>query len=99
MAMPTTTLGPGGPVVSRIGLGVAALGRAAYITAGRPGDLPDRSVAGMRAQSFVVLDAAYAAGVRYVDVARSYGRAEEFLGGWLAARDRPEGVVGLKWGY
>src|SRR5579875_3300118 len=99
MAMPTTTLGPGGPVVSRIGLGLAALGRPAYITAGRPGDLPDRSVAGMRAQSFVVLDAAYAAGVRYVDVARSYGRAEEFLGGWLAGRDHPDVVVGSKWGY
>lgn len=99
MAMPTTTLGPGGPVVSRIGLGLAALGRPAYITAGRPGDLPDRSVAGMRAQSFTVLDAAWAAGVRYVDVARSYGRAEEFLGGWLAERDRPDVVVGSKWGY
>jgi aryl-alcohol dehydrogenase-like predicted oxidoreductase len=99
MAMATTTLGPGGPVVSRIGLGLAALGRPAYITAGRPGDLPDRSVAGMRAQSFVVLDAAYAAGVRYVDVARSYGRAEEFLGGWLAERGRRDVVVGSKWGY
>jgi aryl-alcohol dehydrogenase-like predicted oxidoreductase len=99
MAMPTTTLGPGGPAVSRIGLGLAALGRPAYITVGRPGDLPDRSVAGMRAQSFTVLDAAYAAGVRYVDVARSYGRAEEFLGGWLAERDHPDVVVGSKWGY
>jgi aryl-alcohol dehydrogenase-like predicted oxidoreductase len=100
--MPTTTLGPGGPrdpVVSRIGLGLAALGRPAYITAGRPGDLPDRSVAGLRAQSFTMLDAAYAAGVRYVDVARSYGRAEEFLGGWLTARDHPDVVVGSKWGY
>lgn len=99
MAVPTTTLGPGGPVVSRIGLGLAALGRPAYITAGRPGDLPDRSVAGLRAQSFAVLDAAYAAGVRYVDVARSYGRAEEFLGGWLAERGHPDVAVGSKWGY
>ncbi|MBV9792441.1 MAG: aldo/keto reductase [Actinobacteria bacterium] len=97
--MATTTLGPGGPLVSRIGLGLAALGRPAYITGGRPGDLPDRSVAGMRAQSFTVLDAAYAAGVRYVDVARSYGRAEEFLGGWLAERRHPDLVVGSKWGY
>ena len=93
------TLGPGGPVVSRIGLGLAALGRPAYITGGRGGDLPDRSVAGLRAQSHTVLDAAYAAGIRYVDAARSYGRAEEFLGGWLAARDHPDVVVGTKWGY
>src|SRR5579875_3781484 len=57
--MPLSRLGPGGPVVSRIGLGLAALGRPAYITTGRAGDLPDRSVEGMRAQSFTVLDAAY----------------------------------------
>ena len=56
-------------------------------------------MAGLRAQSFTMLDAAYAAGVRYVDVARSYGRAEEFLGGWLTARDHPDVVVGSKWGY
>ena len=93
------TLGPGGPVVSRIGLGLAALGGPAYITGGRGGDLPDRSVAGLRAQSHTVLDAAYAAGIRYADAARSYGRAEEFLGGWLAARDHPDVIVGSKWGY
>src|SRR5207237_1049144 len=50
--MPTTTLGPGGPAVSRIGLGLAALGRPAYINSGRQDDLPDRSVAGLRARSF-----------------------------------------------
>src|SRR5438876_11491246 len=82
--LPTATLGVGGPVVSRIGLGLAALGRPAYITSGREDDLPDRSVAGLRARTFSVLDAAYAAGVCYVDAARACGRAEEFLGGWLA---------------
>src|ERR1700751_1696715 len=97
--MPTATLRVGGPVVSRIGLGLAALGRPAYITSGREDDLPDRSVAGMRARTFSVLDAAYAAGVRYVDAARSYGRAKEFLGGWLAERGHPDVVVGSKWGY
>jgi aryl-alcohol dehydrogenase-like predicted oxidoreductase len=99
MTVPTTTLGSRGPLVSRIGLGLAALGRPAYITAGRGGDLPNRSVDGLRDQSFLVLDCAYAAGVRYVDAARSYGRAEEFLGQWLAARDHPDVVVGSKWGY
>ena len=67
-----------------IGLGLAALGRPAYITGGRAADLPDRSMAALRARTSAVLDAAYAAGVRYVDAARSYGRAEEFLAGWLA---------------
>jgi aryl-alcohol dehydrogenase-like predicted oxidoreductase len=98
-AMPMTTLGPGGPAVSRIGLGLAALGRPAYITSGRAEDLPDRSVDALRRRSFAVLDAAYAAGVRYFDAARSYGRAEEFLGGWLDTRGHPDAVCGSKWGY
>ena len=48
-----------------------------------------------------MLDLAYAAGVRYVDTARSYGRAEEFLASWLRARAiAPDAVtVGSKWGY
>jgi len=93
------TLGAGGPAVSRVGLGLAALGRPAYITSGRGADLPDRTVAGMRDRTFAMLDAAYAAGVRYADAARSYGRAEEFLAGWLAERGHPDMIVGSKWGY
>jgi aryl-alcohol dehydrogenase-like predicted oxidoreductase len=47
-----------------------------------------------------LLDEAYAAGVRYVDVARSYGRAEEFLASWLDAHPAAtDVVVGSKWGY
>ena len=42
-------------------------------------------------------DAAYAAGVRYVDAARSYGLAEEFLAGWLAERGRELSAVELDW--
>src|ERR1700749_1481087 len=97
--MPTAALGAGGPVVSRVGLGLAALGRPAYITSGREEDLPDRSVAGMRTRTFSMLDAAYAAGIRYVDAARSYGLAEEFLAGWLAERGHADVIVGSKWGY
>jgi aryl-alcohol dehydrogenase-like predicted oxidoreductase len=85
--------------VDRIALGLAALGRPAYINLGRTGELPERDVAAMRAASFEVLDAAYAAGLRRVDVARSYGRAEEFLGGWLDDRGHTDVVVSSKWGY
>ncbi|MBO4274584.1 aldo/keto reductase [Microbispora triticiradicis] len=88
--------------VTPMGLGLAALGRPAYITLGRDEDLgPGRDVAAMRARTWEVLDAAWAAGVRYFDTARSYGRAEEFLAGWLADRGVParEVVVGSKWGY
>lgn len=86
-------------MLSRLGLGLAALGRPAYINVGRSELPPSRSVADMRAASWAVLDAAYAAGVRWVDVARSYGRAEEFLAGWLADRAPTDVTVSSKWGY
>lgn len=95
-------LGRTGLVVSPIGLGLAALGRPAYITTGRAGDLgEDRSVDAMKRRTHEVLDAAYGLGVRYFDAARSYGRAEEFLGSWLAERgiSPGEASVGSKWGY
>src|SRR5712692_10081175 len=98
-SMPLTVLAPAGPLVSRIGLGLAALGRPAYITSGRADDLPDRSVAGLRARTLAMLDAAYDAGIRYFDAARSYGWAEEFLGAWLATRRHADAVAGSKWGY
>ena len=53
----------------------------------------------MRAAAWKVLDEAYAAGIRWVDAARSYGRAEEFLAGWLADRGHEDVVVSSKWGY
>lgn len=85
---------------SRIGLGLAAVGRPGYLNLGRAGDLPaERTVEAMRARAHQLLDAAYAAGVRYFDVARSYGRAEEFLAEWLRARPDVDVVVGSKWGY
>jgi len=87
-------------VVSRIGLGLAALGRPAYIDVGRDRDLGlARSRAAMEARTHIVLDAAYDVGVRYVDVARSYGDAEAFLSDWLATRDPDDVRVGSKWGY
>src|SRR5262249_51340492 len=86
--------------LDRFAVGLAALGRPAYINLGRADALPaDRSVDGLRAATWSVLDAAYAAGVRWVDVARSYGRAEEFLAGWLADRGHDDITVSSKWGY
>ncbi len=85
-----------------MGLGLAALGRPAYITLGRDVDLgADRDGATMEQRCHHMLDAAYAAGVRYVDTARSYGRAEEFLASWLRTRHLTPGAVtvGSKWGY
>lgn len=83
------------------GLGLAAVGRPGYINLGRDEDLPaDRSVEAMRSRAHALLDAAYAAGARYFDAARSYGRAEEFLGEWLRSHpDIDDVAVGSKWGY
>ncbi len=100
--MELASLGSTDLMVTPIGLGLAALGRPGYINLGHAEDLADRrSVAGLGRHAAVVLDAAYAAGVRYFDAARSYGRAEEFLAGWLASRDLVPGTVavGSKWGY
>ena len=84
---------------TRLAVGLAAVGRPAYLTSGRDAALPDRSVHGMRRTTHAVLDAAYAEGLRHVDVARSYGRAEEFLAQWLDDRGHDDVVVSSKWGY
>ena len=87
---------------ARIGLGLAALGRPGYQNVGHGADIgSDASVEALRRRTHEVLDAAWRAGVRYIDTARSYGRAEEFLAGWLAARGIAVGelTVGSKWGY
>src|SRR5882672_12681411 len=83
-----------------LGLGLAALGRPGYMTLGHAEDVGDASVPAMERRAHEVLDAAYyAAGIRYFDAARSYGRAEEFLASWLL-RQQPRGVtVASKWGY
>lgn len=90
------------PANLRLGLGLAALGRPGYINLGHADDLGgDYAISSMAQQTHAVLDAAWAAGIRYFDAARSYGRAEEFLGSWLQQRDIPAStiMVGSKWGY
>lgn len=99
---PSRRLGETNLLVSRLGLGLAALGRPGYMTIGHATDLAhDYDAATMEARTHAVLDQAWAAGVRYFDTARSYGRAEEFLAHWLVARGIPRGAVtiGSKWGY
>lgn len=100
--METRPLGKTGLTVTRLGLGMAALGRPGYMTLGHADDLGRRyEPAEMEAHAHEVLDAAYALGVRYFDVARSYGEGERFLKSWLTARGLAPGTVtvGSKWGY
>jgi aryl-alcohol dehydrogenase-like predicted oxidoreductase len=97
-----TTLGRTGLEVSRMGLGLAALGRPAYINVGHSSDLAGHTdVASLERVTHTVLDVAFAGGVRYFDVARSYGKAEAFLADWLRQRGLGRGdvTVGSKWGY
>jgi len=98
----TRQLGRSGLAVSRLGLGLAAVGRPGYINLGRARDLPgERTPEALYARTAELLDAARAGGIRYVDVARSYGRAEEFLARWVRERAVPPGTltIGSKWGY
>ena len=86
----------------QFGLGLAALGRPGYINLGHAEDLNgDYSVEAMQLHAHAVLDAAWESGVRYFDAARSYGKAESFLGSWIRKRNiaADEVAVGSKWGY
>ena len=95
-------LGRTGLAVTPLGLGLAALGRPAYINLGHAEDLAGKTgIGAMERATHDVLDAAYDARIRYVDAARSYGKAEAFLASWLARRglDPGEVTIGSKWGY
>ena len=100
--MEMRALGETGLTVSRIGLGMASLGRPGYINLNHAEDLAgEYGEAAMEQRACLVLDAAWNAGIRYFDVARSYGLAEKFLSSWLNSRSvSPEMVtVSSKWGY
>ncbi|MGC0342117.1 aldo/keto reductase [Streptomyces sp. SLBN-8D4] len=99
--MPFARLATATTPTCHIGLGLAAVGRPGYINLGRDEDLGhNRSVETLRARTHELLDAAYFQGVRYFDVARSYGRSEEFLADWLKKNPQIDDVViGSKWGY
>ncbi|HJP86211.1 MAG TPA: aldo/keto reductase [Gemmatimonadaceae bacterium] len=89
-------------MTAQLGLGMAALGRPGYVTLNHARDLGgDYQPAAMEAHAHEVLDAAYEAGVRYFDMARSYGRAEDFFASWLKTRSLNPGdiTVASKWGY
>jgi len=100
--LPRRRLGATRIETPRMALGLAALGRPAYINRGRADDFPEgRSVREMASRTHSILDVAYEHGIRAFDAARSYGRAEGFLADWLALRDLEPGevCVSSKWGY
>ena len=90
------------PMTARLGLGLAALGRPGYVTLNHASDLGGRyDPAIMELHTHRVLDAAFEAGIRYIDAARSYGRAEDFVASWLRKRAIEPGEISVasKWGY
>ena len=89
-------------MTARLGLGLAALGRPGYVTLNHASDLGGRyDPSIMESHAHAVLDAAFDAGVRYIDAARSYGRAEDFVASWLRKQEIEPGEVAVasKWGY
>lgn len=87
---------------AQLGLGTAALGRPGYVTLNHADALGGNyDPPAMESHAHSVLDAAFDAGVRYFDMARSYGRAEEFVASWLKHRHMKPGEVTIasKWGY
>ena len=89
-------------MTAQLGLGMAALGRPGYVTLTHASDLGgELDPAAMESHAHNVLDAAYHVGVRYYDMARSYGKAEDFFASWLTKRGLQPGdiTVASKWGY
>lgn len=98
--MKTDYFGDTGLKVSRMGLGLAALGRPGYINLGHGADLQnDYSPDNMQMRTHQMLDKATAAGINYIDAAQSYGKSEDFLSAWLKQREVSDVIVGSKWGY
>ena len=90
------------PMRAQLGLGMAALGRPGYVTLDHARDLGgEYDPSAMESHAHEVLDAAYDSGIRYVDAARSYGKAEDFVASWLKARKIEPGEITIasKWGY
>lgn len=89
-------------MINKFGLGLAALGRPSYINLSDHTDnapLPSKTALKLRAHG--VLDAAWQAGVRHFDTARSYGLGEAFLAEWLSNNPQKAAAltVSSKWGY
>ncbi len=83
---------------TKIGLGLAALGRPDYINI-RPEQPIDKSVETFRDTALTVLDQAYQLGIRDFDVAPSYGLGESFLDFWNSSRAHNDVTLSTKFGY
>ena len=83
---------------TKIGLGLAALGRPEYINI-RTDNAIDKSEDAFKQNTFHVLNYAYQKGIRYFDTAPSYGKGEAFLQEWNNLNKYNDVILGTKWGY
>lgn len=83
---------------TKIGLGLAALGRPDYINIRSDQDI-DKSIDGFKTNAFKVLDDSYTLGIRDFDVAPSYGLGEQFLLEWNNSKKHKDINLSTKFGY
>ncbi|MBV7269946.1 aldo/keto reductase [Winogradskyella luteola] len=83
---------------TKIGLGLAAIGRPDYINI-RSNTNIDKSINAFKNNAFKVLDEAYNLGIRDFDVAPSYGLGEQFLLEWNNSRNHKDVSLSTKFGY
>ncbi|MCA0151665.1 aldo/keto reductase [Winogradskyella vincentii] len=83
---------------TKIGLGLAALGRPDYINI-RSNTNVDKSIEAFKSNTLKILDESYALGLRDFDVAPSYGLGEQFLLEWNKTRNHSDVNLSTKFGY
>ena len=83
---------------TKIGLGLAALGRPEYINI-RVDNTLNKSEEAFTENAFKVLNFAYKQGIRYFDTAPSYGKGEQFLTNWNSKYKYKDATLSTKWGY
>ena len=83
---------------TKIGLGLAALGRPEYINIKTDNEV-DQTEEAFKQNTRNVLDFAYQKGIRYFDTAPSYGKGEAFLQEWNNSKKHKDVILSTKWGY
>lgn len=83
---------------TKIGLGLAALGRPEYINI-RNGNTPNKSQEAYKENAFSILNFAYEQGIYYFDTAPSYGKGEAYLIDWNSKYQHKDVTLSTKWGY
>lgn len=84
--------------MTKIGLGLAAIGRPEYINLRKIAD-SSKSEANYKKRALDLLDYAYEKGLRNFDTAPSYGKGEDYLIEWYKQHNYQDLNLSTKWGY